>query len=344
MKTELEKLQTLFDESVPGFTLSAAKATEWLADFGYDECVAAVKITAGKGADKPLGYCFGVLKRSTAKKTQPVSHSTFDAELRRRYESLVESGDLTAMEMNILISARTGGQTDADVLFESEYQLRRGVYGDSRFWLPLSADMWMKQAWNILTEDARMSFSLPRLREQAALLKRQWIGSGEQGSQGESEQGGNGAGEQVSQGAGEKKAHPPTRSNGDMSQTDVSEMIASIGESREHGSRGVGEQGSNGKGELESMGAKSSPAHPPTGTSVETSKSGVEGLVDDTSGDVDPNRISNLATALYGKHSDYEIDDAGKKDGAVEKMSREEILRELQRLDQKAKRKHESVS
>jgi len=37
----------------------------------------------------------------------------------------------------------------------------------------------MKQAWRELTEDERMSFSLLRLREQTALLKRQWTESKE---------------------------------------------------------------------------------------------------------------------------------------------------------------------
>jgi len=267
MKTELEQLQTLFDESVPGYELSASKAAEWLADFGYETCVAAVKITAEKERDKPLGYCYGVLKRSTAKKAKSVSHSGFDVELRRRYESCVSDGDLTAMEMSILISARTGGQTDADVLFEAEYQLRRAVYRDSRLWLPLSANMWMQQVWQKLTEDERMLFSLPRLREQVEQLKHQWTGSS---------------------------------GDANVSQADVSEVIASIGEESEFRM---------------------------------TSKSDAEGLVDGMSEDIDPNRISQLTTALYETHSDCEVDDAGKKNDAVVKMSKAEIWRELQRLD-----------
>ena len=77
---------------------------------------------------------------------------------------------------------------------------------------------------------------------------------------------------------------------------------------------------------------------------TESSKSVHEELVDGMSGDIDPNRISQLTTALFGVHNNSEVGDVGKENHVVKKRSREELLRELQNLDQRAKRKLDASS
>lgn len=174
MKTELEKLTELFSQTFPDFTLANSRAVEWLDEFGLKECVSAIKITAERECDDPLKYTFGVLRsrsKESEKKNAPKPQAT---PMQIYYQNYLKEGELEQSDIDLIIRSRNGEPIEADILFNTEYHLRRAVYRNSNNWLPNSANHWTTVAWLQMDETERQYATLNDIREKAENAQQTW--------------------------------------------------------------------------------------------------------------------------------------------------------------------------
>lgn len=174
MKTEIEKIIELFSQTFPDFTLANSRAIEWLDEFGYKECVAAIKITAERECDDPLKYTFGVLRsrhKESERKDTPKPQAT---PMQIYYQNYLKEGEFEQSDIDIIIRSRNGEPIEADTLFTTEYHLRRAVYRNSRLWLPTNATHWESVAWLQMDENERQYATLNDIRERAEIERQSW--------------------------------------------------------------------------------------------------------------------------------------------------------------------------
>jgi len=174
MKTEIEKLTELFSQTFTDFILTNTRAIEWLDEFGYKACVAAIKITAERECDDPLKYTFGVLRsrnKESERKDTPKPQAT---PMGIYYQNYLKEGELEQSDIDLITRSRNGEPIEADILFNAEYHLRRAVYFKSNNWLPTSANHWETVAWLQMDESERQYATYNDIREKAESAQQAW--------------------------------------------------------------------------------------------------------------------------------------------------------------------------
>ncbi|HID30509.1 MAG TPA: hypothetical protein EYP19_10970 [Desulfobacterales bacterium] len=182
METTIEKLQDKFHEMFPNWELSDGKAAEWLDAFGFNACLSAFETARSSSPKNPLAYTFAILRDKADKKESKGKKDRvyISPYLRERYETYIESGDLTSDEVNILCRARAGQKIDHESLLSAEYRLRRAVYSfNSRLWCPSSVGYWERRAWSEMSDEERGYWDFAELTERGKVLANQWANSEE---------------------------------------------------------------------------------------------------------------------------------------------------------------------